>query len=151
MIRYDRNFHFCYIPTNSKVYTLNKVINNQLSYSVPSPAKTYRSLNQMVATMQFYTVPYVSRIDHEPINVLFGFTSKEMCIEHLSTIVGESKNDNDLVMELNPIVVEYDLDEMKALSSMLKTPLIVEVAKKNHHYELFFYQEPPIKHNNKHI
>jgi hypothetical protein len=103
----------------------------------------------MVATMQFYTVPYVSRIDNEPINVLFGFTSKEMCIEHLSTIVGENNKDVNTDMELSPFVVEYDLDEMKALSSMLSTPLIVEVAKKNHHYELFFYKEP-IKNNNKH-
>ena len=145
MIRYDRNFHFCYIPSNSKVYTLNKVIHNQVSYNVHSHAKAYRSLNQMVATMQFYTVPYVSRIDNEPINVLFGFTSKEMCIEHLSTIVGDGNTD----MELTPFVVEYELDEMKALSSMLSTPLIVEVAKINHHYELFFYKEP-IKDNNKH-
>ena len=149
MIRYDRNFHFCYIPSNSKVYTLNKVVHNQVLYDVSSPTKVYRSLNQMVATMQFYTVPYVSRIDNEPINVLFGFTSKEMCVEHLSSIVGENNEDVNTGTELTPLVAEYDLDEMKALSSMLNTPLIVEVAKKNDHYELFFYKEP-IKNNNKH-
>jgi hypothetical protein len=99
----------------------------------------------MVATMQFYTVPYVSRIDKEPINVLFGFTSKEMCMEHFSTIDGGNENDND---ELTPFVVEYDLDEMKAVSGMLRLPLIVEVAENNHHYELFFYKET-ITENNK--
>jgi hypothetical protein len=30
---------------------------------------------------------------------------------------------------------------MKALSVMLKMPLIVEVAMKHNHYELFYYEE----------
>ena len=135
MIRYDKNFHFCYIPSNSKVYTLNKIIQNQASYNVPSYARIHRSLNHTIATMQFYTVPYVSRIDNEPVNVLFGFTSKDVCVEHLLTVVGDNENDNN---EFNPFVVEYDLDDMKAVSDMLRLPLIVEVEQKNHHYELFF-------------
>ena len=131
MIRYDRNFHFCYIPSNSKVYTLNKPIRPYVS--LHSHAKAQRSLNYMVATMQFYTVPYISRIDNQPINVLFGFASRNTCIEHLSTL--------GIDTEVNaPFVVEYDLNDMKALSDTLKLPLIVEVAKKHEHYELFFYK-----------
>jgi hypothetical protein len=99
----------------------------------------------MVATMQFYTVPYKSRIDNTPINVLFGFTSKEICIEHLSTIVSDNDNNEN---ELTPFIAEYDLDEMKAISGMIRTPLIVEVANKNNHYELFYYEES-VKEKNK--
>jgi hypothetical protein len=98
--------------------------------------------------MHFYTVPYVSRIDNEPVNVLFGFTSKEVCMKHLSTVVAENDSENNN-NDLNPFVVEYDLDDMKAVSDMLRLPLIVEVEQKNHHYELFFYKES-IKGKNKH-
>lgn len=133
MIRYDRNFHFCYIPNNSKVYTLNKHIRT----NIPSHSKSQTSLNYLVATTQFYTVPYISRVDNSPINVLFGFVSKDDCIEHLSTL-NFHKEKTEQIDE--PSVVEYDLNDMKALSDILKLPLIIEVAKKSEHYELFFYK-----------
>lgn len=133
MIRYDRNFHFCYIPNNSKVYTLNKPIRTNIN----AHANPQKSLNYIVATTQFYTVPYISRIDNKPVNVLFGFISKDQCIEHLSALGVDSDGEEKVDI---PYVVEYNLDDMKALSDILKLPLIVEVAKKYEHYELFFYK-----------
>lgn len=132
MIRYDRNFNFCYIPPNSKVYTLNKPIRTSVS-----KAKSQKSLNYMVSTMQFYTVPYISRIDNQSVNVLFGFLSRDECVQHLSSLGFSSDREEKHGF---PFVVEYDLNDMKALSDILKLPLIVEVSKKYEHYELFFYK-----------
>jgi hypothetical protein len=90
------------------------------------------SLNQITSTVQFYTVPYVSRVDNEAINVLFGFTSKDMCLEHLM--------EEDSVTKKDISVLEYDLEDMKAISTMLRMPLIIELSKHHFHYELYYYK-----------
>lgn len=127
MIRYNNNFHFRYINPKSKVYTLCKNV-----YVPPLQTNIKLSLNQVTTTIQFYTVPYVSRIDNEAINVLFGFTSKEMCLEHLM--------DKDNMKQDGISVLEYDLDDMKAISTMLRMPLIIELSKHHLHYELYYYK-----------
>ena len=150
MIRFDRNFHFCYIPPTSKVYTLCRHRLGQLhgANTVNDSERKRVSLNQIASSQELYTVPYVSRISNEAINVLFGFASKESCINHLSDM-RNSDLGSETIGSSSPLpyLCEYDLEDMKALSSMLKMQLIIEVDKKGSHYELYYYKDPVEKKN----
>jgi hypothetical protein len=88
--------------------------------------------------MQFYTVPFVSRNDTTATNAIFGFTSRNACVEYISDLIIAYPNEHH-----TPFMLECDLDELKSVSNVLKLPLIVEVAKIEPHnqFELYFYRD----------
>ncbi len=139
MIRFHNNYHFCYIAEKSKVYTIGK---SSINSGLVTTKVPHRSLNQMLSTTQFYTVPFVSRVEHEAVNVLYGFISKDACMEYIS-------ENMFLDTENIPFMFECDLADMKSVSKVLKMPLIIEVSKlmPNDHYELYFYRDA-LKGNN---
>jgi hypothetical protein len=128
-IFFDRNYHYRYIHPTSKIYTLCQPINKYTKVSSLSDL----SLNTVTQKLQFYTIPFMNRIRHEPQNALFGFTTSLQCQSH---------KEKYLQHEVN--IIEYNLEDMKALSSLLNMPLLIQVSLENDHYELFYFEQKHI-------
>lgn len=125
----DRNYHYRYIHPSSKIYTLCQPVNKYTKISSLSDL----SLNIVTQKLQFYTIPFINRIRHEPQNALFGFTTSLQCESHKQQYLNDEID-----------IIEYNLEDMKALSTLLKMPLLIQVSLQNEYYELFYFEQKHI-------